>query len=280
MIAVVLGLMAAGAYGTSDFAAGLASRRFAAAPVTGAVEVITLLTAAAAVVVFPGGGPSPTALVWGAVSGLGTAVGTLSLYHGFSVARMSVVATLSAVLTAVIPVIVGVALGSRLTLGAAAGIAIAVPAIGLISWQSDAQARGAARSGLLYGLLAGLGFALLFIALDRAGTHAGAWPVIPGQLVAMLVIAPFAYRGLDTSRTPARSAIALTLGAGVLSGIANLLFLAATGRGALPIVAVLTSLYPAATVLLARALLAERWTRAQATGLLTSLAAIILVSAS
>lgn len=278
-MAVVLALGAALAYGTSDFAAGLASRRFAAGPVTGGVEALTLLTAAAAVFLFPGVGPSTTVLAWGAVSGLGTALGTLSLYRGLSVARMSVVATLSAVLTAVVPVIVGVVLGNHLTLGTKAGIAIAIPAIGLMCWQPHADARRSARSGLLYGVLAGLGFALLFIALDRAGTHSGAWPLIPGQLVALLLIAPFALRGLAVSGHPPRSAAALTLGAGVLSGIANLLFLAATGRGELAIVAVLTSLYPAATVVLARAFLAERWTGVQAAGLLTSAAAIILVSA-
>ncbi|MGI8716010.1 MAG: EamA family transporter [Solirubrobacteraceae bacterium] len=278
-MAVVLALMAALAYGSSDFAAGLASRRFAAGPVTGAVEALTLLTAAAAVILFPGAGPSASVLGWGAVSGLGTALGTLSLYHGFSVARMSVVATLSAVLTAVIPVIVGVALGNHLTVAAEAGIAIAVPGIGLMCWQPQADASSSARAGVIYGVLAGLGFALLFIALDRAGTRAGAWPLVPGQLVALLLIAPFAYRGLSSSGTPPRSAVALTLGAGVLSGIANLLFLAATGRGELAIVAVLTSLYPAATVVLARAFLAERWTSVQAAGLLTSASAIILVSA-
>ena len=278
MIVVLLCLTAAGAYGTSDFAAGLASRRLAAGPVTGAVEVVALLTAGVAVVLAPGVGPSPTVLAWGAASGVGTALGTLALYHGFSIARMSVVATLSAVLTAVIPVIVGVMLGNRLALGAEVGIALAIPAIGLISWQPGADVRSPARAGLLFGALAGLGFAVLLIALDRAGTHAGAWPLIPGQLVALLLVAPFAYRGLTPSGRPRRSAVVLALGAGALSGIADLLFLAAVGRGELAIIAVLTSLYPAATVLLARAFLSERWTRIQAGGLLTSLAAIILVS--
>ncbi len=278
-MAVVLALMAALAYGTSDFAGGLASRRFAAGPVTAVIEAVGLLTAAAAVVLFPGGAPSATVLAWGAVSGVGTAVGALSLYHGLSVGRMSIVATLSAVLTAVIPVVVGVALGNHLSGSAEAGIALAFPAIGLMSWQRQANDRHAARAGVLYGVLAGLGFALLFIALDRAGTHAGAWPLIPGQLVGVLLVAPFAYRGLIASGKPPPSAVALTLGAGVLSGIANLLFLAATGRGELAIVAVLTSLYPAATVVLARAFLAERWTGVQAAGLLTSAAAIVLVSA-
>lgn len=277
-MAVVLGLMAALAYGTSDFAAGLASRRFAAGPVTGVAQALGLLTAAVAVLLFPGIGPNAHAIEWGVVSGLGSALGTLSLYHGLSVARMSVVATLSAVLTAVIPAIVDVAaLGGHLTIVAGAGIIIAIPAIGLVSWQPQTSDRHA-RDGLLYGCLAGLGFALLFIALDRAGTHAGAWPLLPGQGVSLLLIAPFALRSL-TSGIPTRTVIALTLGAGVLSGVANLLFLAATGHGQLAIVAVLTALYPAVTVLLARAFLSEDWTRLQATGLLTAGAAIVLVTA-
>jgi drug/metabolite transporter (DMT)-like permease len=283
MIAALLCVLAAAGYGTSDFVAGLASRRLAPAAVTFGVEAITLITAAAALVVSHGDGPSATALGWGAISGLGTAVGTLSLYRGLSVARMSVVATLSAVLTAVIPVIVGVALGEHLTLWSALGIAIAIPAIGLVSRQADGDAdpgdRSPARAGVLYGSLAGVGFALLFIALDRAGTHAGAWPLLPGQVVALILIAPFAWRAIARGGLPPRSDRTLIVVAGALSGAANLLFLAATGRGQLAIIAVLTSLYPAATVVLARAVLSERWTRIQATGLVTSFAAIVLVSA-
>jgi drug/metabolite transporter (DMT)-like permease len=283
MIAILLCVLAAGGFGTSDFAAGLASRRLAPAAVTCGVEAITLITVAVALLVSHGDGPSVSALGWGAISGLGTALGTLSLYHGLSVARMSVVATLSAVLTAVIPVVVGVMLGEHLTVWSWLGIAIAIPAIGLISRQTGGDAdpgdRSAARAGMLYGSLAGVGFALLFIALDRAGTHAGAWPLLPGQLVALILIAPFAWRAIAAGGSPQRSDLALIVGAGALSGIANLLFLAATGRGQLAIIAVVTSLYPAATVVLARAVLSERWTRIQATGLVTSFAAIVLVSA-
>ena len=230
-----------------------------------------------------GDGPSATALGWGAISGLGTAVGTLSLYHGLSVARMSVVATLSAVLTAVIPVIVGVALGEHLTLWSAARHRDRDPGDRARSRQANGDAdpgdRSPTRAGVLYGSLAGVGFALLFIALDRAGTHAGAWPLLPGQVVALILIAPFAWRAIAAGGFPQRSDRTLIVVAGALSGIANLLFLAATGRGQLAIIAVLTSLYPAATVVLARAVLSERWTRIQATGLLTSFAAIVLVSA-
>jgi drug/metabolite transporter (DMT)-like permease len=277
-VGALLGLLAAVAYGTSDFAAGVASRRFASGPVTAVAQIFGLLTAAAALMLFPGVGPTAEVLGWGAISGLGSAVGTLSLYHGLSVGRMSVVATLSAVLTAVIPAIVGLASGNHLSILAKAGIAMAIPAIGLVSWQHKAHARTAARAGLLYGVLAGFGFALLFIALDQAGTHSGAWPLFPGQAVSVLLVTPFALHALRSLGKPSRATFALTIGAGVISGAANLLFLAATGRGQLAVVAVLTALYPAVTVLLARAFLAERWTRLQAIGLLAAAAAIALVS--
>jgi drug/metabolite transporter (DMT)-like permease len=277
-MAIVLALGAALAYGISDFAAGVASRRFSAGPVTGVAQTLGLLTAAVAVITFPGAGPKAAALEWGALSGLGSATGTLSLYQGLSVARMSVVATLAGVLTAVIPVIVGIALGNHLSVGAAAGILLAIPAIALVSWQPEPDDRSAARAGVLYGMLAGLGFALLFIALDRAGTDSGAWPLLPGQTVSLLPIAPFAYRGLKASGRPSRAVAGMALGAGVLSGSANLLFLAATGHGELAIVAVLSALYPAITVVMARVFLAEHWTPLQTTGLAIAAVAIVLVT--
>jgi uncharacterized membrane protein len=277
-VAIVFALLAAMAYGTSDFAAGVASRKFDAGPVTAVAQALGVLTAVVAVILFPGAGSSERALEWGSLSGLGSAMGTLSLYHGLAVARMSVVATLSAVLTAVIPALVGVALGNGLSLGAGLGVVIALPAIALVSRQHHADDREAAHAGVAYGALSGVGFALLFIALDRAGTHAGAWPLVPGQVVSVLLIGPFAYRGLRRSHRPSRAVIGLIIGAGVLSGTANLLFLAATGNGQLAIVAVLAALYPAVTVIMARLILAERWTALQATGLCMAGIAIILVT--
>ena len=274
----LLGLMAAVAYGASDFAAGVASRRFAPGAVTAVAQIFGLITAAVALVLFPGVGPTAAVLGWGAISGLGSAMGTLSLYHGLSAGRMSVVATLSAVLTAVIPAVAGGS-GDHLSILAIAGIVLAIPAIGLVSWKPKTDGGTAARTGVIYGVLAGLGFALLFIALDRAGTHSGAWPLLPGQAVSVLLVIPFALHALASSGKPSRAAGALTIGAGIIGGTANLLFLAAAGRGQLAVVAVLTALYPAVTVVLARAFLAERWTRLQTVGLLTAAAAIALVSA-
>jgi uncharacterized membrane protein len=277
-VGALLALVASLAYGVSDFAAGLASRRFAVGPVAAVAQIFGVITAVIALAVFPGVGPTARVIGWGALSGLGSAVGTLSLYRGLAIGRMSVVAPLSAVLTAIIPAVVGLASGNHLSTGAAVGIGIAIPAIGLVSWQPRSEDRAPSRGGALYGVTSGLGFALLFIALDHAGTHAGAWPLVPGQGIAFILEIPFAIHGFRSSSPPSRATIGLMILGGFLSGTGNLLFLAATGRGQLAIIAVLSSFYPAITILLARSFLSERWTRLQAVGLVTAAAAIALVS--
>lgn len=293
-MAIVFALLSAATYGVSDFAAGFVSRRMAVGIVATTAQVIGFLTSLVAILLFPGTGPHAGALAWGALSGVGSAVGTLALYRGLATAPMSVVATLSGVLTAVIPVLVGIALGNHLGAVALVGIVLAVPSIALVSTAPADPAAGSARAGVLPGALSGAGFALLFIALDRAGTHAGAWPIVPGQLVSVVLLAPIALRGRRSGlrrggdrdrgqdpgghRRPTPRTIAIMLVVGILSGTANLLYLAATGRGQLAIVAVLSALYPAVTVLMARVLLSERWNRRQIAGLLAAAVAVVLVT--
>lgn len=279
-MAVLLALLSALAYGSGDFCAGLASRRSAPALVSALVAALELLAASVVVACFAAHGPTARELWWGTVSGVGSAAGTMALYAGLARGQMAVTATLSAVLAAVVPAIVGIVLGDRLTPGACAGIVIAVPAIALVSWHSSAPDPEAIRAGVGYGIMAGFAFALLFIALDRAGTRAGAWPLVPGQALAVTLVAPFAWRQSNAAGRLSARAVQLAAAAGVLGGVANVLFLAATGHGQLAIVAVLTSLYPAFTIVLARALLRERWSRVQGAGLIAAAAAIVLVSIS
>lgn len=277
-MAVVLAVLAAAAYGAGDFCAGLATRRFAAAPVSAVTQSVGLIAAAIVVVVAHPHGPGARELGWGAASGVGSGVGSMALLAGLASGQMSIAATLSAVLAAVVPALVGIGLGDRLGLGAAIGIVIAIPAIAMVSWQRGSGEGTTVRAGLGFGAVAGLAFALLFIALARAGTRAGAWPLIPSQVVALAVVAPLAWRQQRTAgRPPSRAAI-LAVAAGVLGGVATLLYLASTGRGQLAVVAVITSLYPAVTILLARRVLDERWSRLQAAGLVTAAVAIVLVT--
>jgi drug/metabolite transporter (DMT)-like permease len=285
-VSVLLGLLAAATYGSSDFLAGLASKRLPPIVVSAGAQALCLLVGLIAVVFYPGDGVSSGVLLWGAASGLGSAGGTVSLYRGLSGGRMSVVATLSGLLTAVIPVIVGVATGDTLGALAVVGILAAIPAIGLVSWQTGGDA-GAGGSGAIWGILAGLGFGLLFVGYDRAGSGAGAWPLVVAEGTAtLLTIGPalFALRrrrgaaGVEHDPAADRRSLTQLLAAGLLAGAANLSFIVANHHGELAIVAVLTALYPGFTVILARVVLGERWSGLQKVGLATALIATLLVS--
>jgi drug/metabolite transporter (DMT)-like permease len=197
-MSVLLGLLAAATYGSSDFLAGLASRRLPPIVVAAAAAAICLVVGVIAVAFYPGDGMSGKVLLWGTASGVGSAGGTLALYRGLGGGEMSVVATLSGLLTAVIPVIVGLATGDSLSAPAALGILAAIPAIGLVSWSGGAAGGGG--SGAIWGILAGLGFGLLFVGYDRAGSDAGAWPLLVAEGVATLLTAGpalLALRGLE-----------------------------------------------------------------------------------
>jgi drug/metabolite transporter (DMT)-like permease len=275
---VVLALLSALCFGSSDFAAGLGGRRSDPSAITAIAQPLGLVAAAIAVIMFSARSPTPHVLWWGALSGIGSGMGTISLYRGLAVARMSVVAPLSAVLTAALPALAGLLLGEQLTAVAWAGIAIAMPAIVLVSVRPDGG-HGSRRAGIVTGLVAGAGFALLFIALDRAGTSAGAWPLLPGQAVAAVVVLAWAAPARNRpSRKAWSQAWRIGVAAGALSGIANLLYLAATGAGQLAVVAVMTALYPAVTVLLARVILHERWSRLQVIGLAAAAVAVAAIS--
>jgi drug/metabolite transporter (DMT)-like permease len=302
-MSVLLGLLAAATYGSSDFLAGLVSRRLPPIVVTAGAQAICLGVGLVAVVFYPGDGIDGKVLLWGAASGLGSAGGTFALYRGLGGGEMSVVATLSGLLTAVIPVVVGLATGDSLTATAAIGIVAAIPAIGLVSWSGGAG--GAVGSGAIWGILAGLGFGLLFVGYDRAGSGAGAWPLVVAEGTATLITGGPALLALRRRRAggpdragdadavegssvavPARGreaasdrrSFGLLLAAGLLAGAANLSFIVANHHGELAVVAVLTALYPGFTVILARIVLGERWSSAQKLGLATALVATFLVS--
>ena len=277
-MAVALALLSALAYGVGDYMAGSTSRDWDSRLVTAVTQLIGVLTALVAILIFPGSGPAAVPLLWGAASGIGTTLGVLALYQGLAVGNMSVVAPLCGVLTSVIPAAVGVLLGDHLSALQFVGILLTLPAVALISRQSSSASPERARAGITYGLVSGVGFGLLFVALDRAGTRNGAWPLLPGQVVSFILVAPLAMIAARGRHRPAPATLLLTGLAGVLSGTANLLYLLATRHGELAIVGVLSSLYPAGTVLIARLRLNEHWSQLQRLGMLASLLAVVLVA--
>jgi len=273
---VLLALGSAIAYGFSDFVGGLLSRRTSVWSVaTVGQTVSTVGTSAFALLV--GGDPAPGDWLWGGVAGVGSGLGTVFLYRGLSSGRMSVVAPISAVGAALLPIAVGLVAGERPQLLTWLGVGCALPAIWLVS-RSAAPATPAAESaGVTDGLLAGVGFGALFAALGQVPEEAGLWPLTLAQGASVVVIVTLGV-ALRQSWLPRDRDAALGAVPGVLGALATVLFLLSSQAGLLAVAAVLASLYPATTVLLAALVLHERIGPSQALGLLLAAAAVALVA--
>ena len=272
---VLLALVAAFFYGLSDFLGGVSSRRTSVWPV-GLLACVGATLGAVLIALLGSGDPTRADVAWGLVAGIGSGSGTAFLYRGLAAARMGVVAPVSAVGAVLVPLAAGVATGERPAVVGWLGIVLALPGIWLVSREDgDGSAGGA--SGLLDGILAGLGFGLLFAALGQVPDEAGYWPLVGTQVVSVvsLVVVALAVGG---DPVPRRRADLGGLVAGALASLAVLFFLLATSHGLLSIAAVITSLYPAFTVLFAITLLREHVHRAQALGLGLCAVTVVLVS--
>ena len=261
---ILLGLTAALLYGGSDFGGGLASRRFGPVRVTVIGSAVSTVLAWVALIASGGPGPDARAIAWGLASGLAGGTGTLVLYRGLARGQMSVVGPVSAVGAAVVPVAAGVALGEHPSVLAVAGVLVSLPAIVLVA--ASGSVRGKLGGGLVDGLAAGLAFGILFIGLAQAGRNAGLWPVASEQTGALLPVLAVAVKSRVPLRIPVRAA-GLPVLAGVSGTAATLSYFYATHFSMLAIAAVLVSLYPGFTVLLARVVLHERFSPAQRAGL-------------
>jgi drug/metabolite transporter (DMT)-like permease len=276
-VAVLLALFSAVVYGVSDYAGGRASKTSPAVSVSLAAECATFVTMSVVVLVLGDPFPPRSDVLWGLAAGLATCTGVIALYYGLANGAMTVVAPISAVVAAVIPVGVALATGERPGAVALAGVVLAMAAIALISGAVGAPHVPTRRSVLGVAGLAGVGFGLLFVFLDRTSDDSGLWPLYVARWIALptLLIAHL----LRRDRRPlTRDSAMLAVAVGVLASAANASFLAATRRGLLSIVAVVVSMYPASTVVLATVLDGERVRRPQAVGLALAGLALVLVT--
>ena len=272
-MAVVLGLLVAATYGAADFFGGLSSKR-ASVPAVVVLSQLTGLPLLALLVVLAGGEATSRVLVLGAVAGAFGGVGLVCLYRGLSSGRMSVVAPITAVGAALVPVAWGLVRGERPGPVALVGVALALVAVGLISRTDDdvldgeaTPERPAPRSFLPLAVLAGVAFGTVFVLLSLTGDDAGFWPLVAGRLTSVVLLGLGALATGKALAPGGLAAFARIAAAGTLDMTANALYLLAARRGLLALVAVLASLYPASTVLLARLVLKERLLPVQVAGL-------------
>lgn len=280
MTAVLLALVAAGAYGLSDFVGGVTSKR--AGPWR--VALVAQLVGGALVLLLAAvtdGSPDGGDLWWAVLAGVANGMGTAFLYRGLSSGRMGVVAPVSGVGAAVVPVVVGLLTGERPSAIVWVGILAALPGIWLVARDpivEDVTGQRPPTSGVADGVLAGLGFGTLFAALAQIPESAGFLPLALNQLVAGVVIVAVALAlrvpWLPRDRQAAAGAVP-----GVLGATATAAFLLASQAGLLTVTAILASLYPAITVVLAATVLREHIHRAQSLGLALCAVAVVLVAA-
>jgi uncharacterized membrane protein len=274
-VVILLSLSSAVAYGLSDFVGGVLTRRASA----WAVAATSQATAAVLTVGFATtnvGDSHAGPLLWGVLAGVGSGAGNVFIYRGLAGGRMAVVAPLSAIAAAALPVLVGLVTGERPGILPVIGVLIAMPAIWLVSGGRSGLP-DANRADVLNGLVAGVGFGVQFSALGQIPQQAGLTPLAVSQGVSVVAIVVGAV-ALSAPWVPRDRFSRFGTVAGLLAGTATVCFQLAVQYGLLTIAAVLASLYPAVTVLLAAIVLRERIHRAQGVGLTLAATAVALIA--
>lgn len=275
MTPLLLALGASLAWGVADFAGPLISRTLGTLRVLFWAQVGGLLAIAIAVAV-RGEGPRGPGVFFAIAAGVCGTAGLYAYYRGMQVGAMSVVAPIAGV-SAVIPVAFGIATGDSPSVWQIAGIVAALVGVVLASFEHhEGSARVAAGVGLA--LLAALGFGLYFPWMHAAGKVDFWWASLIFRSTALLLVAAaVSARPVELRLRPRDLAFVAAVGVGDTLG--NALFAASSAHGLVSLTAVLASLYPIVTVLLAASILHEHVAGLQKTGIVLTLAGVVLIGA-
>ena len=278
---IPLALGAALIYGVADFLGGFAARRSAPVAVATVTQLSGLLVLGAFPPVLPASEPSGHDIVSAALAGVLGGFGLALLFRSFSAGAMSVTAPLAALCAAALPAVAGIALGERPSAPALVGIAIALPAVALVSRQSGLEGghAHAPPSAIAAALAAGIAFGGYFVLVGGSSDESGVWPLLVARAASVAVLAPVAVGRRGVGGSGLRNVLPTAVLSGSLDMAANVLFLLAARGGLISLVSVVTSLYPAGTVLLARIVLDERLRPVQLVGLAGTGLAVALISA-
>ena len=262
-------------WGCGDFGGGLLTRQTALFGVVLVSQIAGMVLALALALVLGETAPSQTDLGWSALAGVAGGIGITSLYHGLAVGRMGVVAPVTGVFAALIPVAAGIVLEGVPAPLVLFGIVLAIVAVILVSRLDDRQS---GPSGLKFAFIAGIGIGSfgVFAAQLSDGHAFGSLTIMRATeallLVGIIVVTRAAWR-------PKRGLIPAITAVGVLDMAGNGAFILAVQAGSLAVAAVLSSLYPVTTVILATVFLHEKVTRSHAAGIGMAAVAIACIAA-
>ncbi len=282
---IFFGLLSAFSYGLADFVGALAAKKVRALAVTAVAFSVGLVFAVLLSV--PLGAEFSQATIQTSIyAGISSAVAISCLYAALALGPISIVSPLTAVMSAMIPVVFDAATGQALSSFAWVAVAMILVAVVLVAFVPGDQVRLPSVLATIYSLGAGLGFAGIFLFLDATDPDSGLAPLVVMRVVGVTLL----FAGLlilflrNKERILEREIFtpklfALILIAGVGDVLGNVFFLIATREGALAIAAVLTSLYPVGTIVLARIFLKEKIAKSQTLGIAIALGACALLAA-
>jgi drug/metabolite transporter (DMT)-like permease len=269
----IFSLAAVFSWGISDFAGGYGARRANAFLLTAIAHLSGLLLMAEVALANGSPFPSRTAVAWALLAGLSGGGALAIFYRALATGRMGLTAPVAAVLGAAIPTVFGIFREGLPQAVQFIGFILAAAGIWLISRTED----GSPPEGIGMAAIAGVGFAGFYLCIKQAGDGSAYWLAATSKvssfaLTALIVLVGRGAREIDLRR------IAIGVLAGCLDIIGSVLFIRASQTGRLDAAVVLSSLYPAVTVLLARLILNEHFTRWKALGMLAALLAVPMIA--
>lgn len=273
-IVALLSLAAALSWGAGDFSGGVASRRSNVYSVVMVAYAVGLGLNLIIAILLHDPWPGWQSIAWGAAAGFSGGIGLTSLYRSLAIGTMGINAPVASVVTGILPVaftFLTLGLPTRSQLG---GFVLALIAIWLIAMPNGELGRP---KGLGLAVLAGVGFSGFLLFIKFAGSTAKFWPMVGARATSLILVALFALLTHQDLKPP-RSALSAAMICGFFDSLGNLLFILAAARGRLDIAAVLSSLYPASTLVLARIFLKERIARLQAFGIALALISVALIA--
>jgi len=285
-LAVVMALLAALLWGGGDFAGGFATRR--ASP----LQVIFLAQGLDAAILFVAillrhtPLPDHSVLLWSVTGGICNSIGLICLYTALAIAEMGLAAAISGILTAALPAVASAYVEGAPSPRHLLGFAVAGVAMWRISSAPTHADSARQRRSLFLAAIAGVGFGLFLIFSRQSSRHEILWPLLISRLVgclfALLLLMATKLRGKPAPllewRPLSTPLWVLATIAGVLDVAGNLFFMASTQIGRMDVSAVLASLYPASTIVLAMVLLREKATAGQLLGMFLALAAVAMIA--
>ncbi len=276
-MAIAYGLSSAIAWGAGDFSAGFASRKSGVVSVVLFSQLIGAGFLLLLAMIFSPSLPPLRDMLLGGLAGVFGVLGLMALYEGLSRGRMGIVAPLSAIVTALIPIGFAFFNEGLPRLSQILGLGLALFSVWLLSFTKSEEKKHRFTEFTLP-LLAGIGFGLFFILIDTAIHTSVLWPLVGTRCVSLLMMS-ILFISSSSARVPQKAQLSFIALAGICDVLGNMFFALATNMGRLDIAAMLSSLFPAATVTLAWLFLKEKLNRHQWCGVVVALAALFLISA-